>query len=98
MSITLYNYIMKIRLQKNQYIKNCSTDKSFAIDFSKYGEPSMIFLPKKITKLEEIEVTRKGKYWGTEYTIEFPDWLYGKMTDSQKSSISLMTKQWTDEN
>tara|TARA_R110000744_G_scaffold304072_2_gene412655 strand:- start:1703 stop:1972 length:270 start_codon:yes stop_codon:yes gene_type:complete len=89
---------MKIRLQSNQYIKNCSTDKSYAIDFSKYGEPSMVFLSKKLTKFEEVKIEKEGKYWTSEYEIEFPDWLFNKMNDSQKMTIDLILKQWTDEN
>ena len=89
---------MIIRLHSNQYINNCSTDKSYAIDFSKYGEPSMVFLPKKLTKFEEVKIEKDGSYWTTEYNVEFPDWLFNKMNNSQKMTIDLILKQWTDEN
>ena len=87
---------MKIRLQSNQYIKNCSTEKSYAIDFSKYGDNSMVFLPKKLTEFKEIEIIKDGSYWTSEYEIQFPDWLYDKMNDSQKMSIDLIHKQWNE--
>ena len=88
---------MKIRLQSNQYIKNCSTDKSYAIDFSKYGNKSMVFLPKKLTKFKEIEIMRGGSYWTSEYEIQFPDWLFDKMNESQKMTIDLILEQWKDD-
>jgi len=88
---------MKLKLQKQQYIKNASTDKAYAIDFSKYGEPSMIFLPKKLTTLTEDVVVKDGVYWTTNWNVEFPDWLYTKMTDNQKISIKLMLEQWEEE-
>ena len=87
---------MKIRLQKNQYIKNCSTDKAYAIDFSKYGDKSMVFLPKSKTEFKEIEIIKDGSYWTTEYEIEFPDWCYVHMSDNQKMTIDFIIKQWTE--
>ena len=87
---------MKIRLQSNQYIKNCSTDKAYAIDFSKYGDNSMVFLPKSKTKFEEVKIEKDGSYWTTEYNVEFPDWLFDKMNDSQKMTIDFILDQWTE--
>tara|TARA_R110000772_G_scaffold54052_1_gene123411 strand:- start:131 stop:433 length:303 start_codon:yes stop_codon:yes gene_type:complete len=88
--------MIKLRLDKSQYIKNCSSDKSYAVKFSKYDD-GMVFISSKHSTLTEITNIREGKYWSTEWGLEFPLWLYDKFTDEQKSSVQLIIEENKEE-
>lgn len=84
--------MIKIRLDKSQYINNCSSDKSYAVKFSKYDD-SMVFISSKHSTLTEITNIRNGKYWSTEWGLEFPLWLYDKFTETQKKSVQMIIEE-----
>lgn len=88
--------MITLKLNKNQYVKNCSTDKAYAIRFSKY-DSSMIFISKEHCLFTEITIKRDGVYWKTEYKVEFPLWLYDKFTEQQKYSIKMIVLENRDE-
>lgn len=88
--------MIRLRLNKTQYIKNCSTDKSYAVKFSKYVD-GMVFISSKHSTLTEINNYRDGKCWSTEWGLDFPLWLYDKFTDAQKSSIQMIIKENEEE-
>lgn len=91
--------MMKLRLDKNQYVKDLNTDKAFAIQFSRGGNNNMLFLSKKFAKLREVTIYDSNSvYKNTEYNIELPEWLYEKMNGNQQVIIDLLKDQWIDEN
>lgn len=88
--------MIKLRLDKSQYIKNCSTEKSYAVKFSKYDD-GMTFISSKHSTLTEINNYRDGKCWSTEWGLDFPLWLYDKFTDKQKISIQMIIEENEEE-
>lgn len=88
--------MITLKLNKTQYVENCSTEKAYAIRFSKY-DSSMIFISKEHCLFTEITKKRDGVYWNTEYKVEFPLWLYDKFTEQQKDSIKMIVKENRDE-
>lgn len=88
--------MITLKLNKNQYVENCSTEKAYAIRFSKY-DSSMVFISKEHCEFMEITNIRDGKYWNTEFKVIFPLWLYDKFTEQQKDSIKMILKENKDE-
>tara|TARA_R110001599_G_scaffold347011_1_gene572898 strand:+ start:28720 stop:29019 length:300 start_codon:yes stop_codon:yes gene_type:complete len=88
--------MIKLRLDKTQYIKNCSTDKSYAVRFSNYDN-EMTFISVKHSTLTEITNFRAGEYWNTEWGLEFPLWLYDKFTDEQQASVQMIISENQEE-
>lgn len=84
--------MITLKLNKTQYVENCSTEKAYAIRFSKY-DSSMVFISKEHCEFIDITNFRYGKYWNTEYKVEFPLWLYDKFTEQQKESIKMIVKE-----
>ena len=88
--------MIKLKLNKTQYIKNCSTEKAHAIKFSKYDN-DMTFISKNHSTFEEV-IVKRGNDWSKHWVISFPLWLYDRFTDGQKSSINMILKEnGTDE-
>jgi|14BtaG_2_1085337.scaffolds.fasta_scaffold76029_3 hypothetical protein len=87
--------MITLKLNKNQYVENCSTEKAYAIRFSKY-DSSMVFISKEHCEFIDITNIRDGKYWNTEYKVEFPLWLYDKFTEQQKDTIKMIVKENRD--
>ena len=86
---------MKIKIYKSQYVKNCCTEKSHAISYKGHD---MVFLPKKLTEIKENRVYDNDNiHWKTYYNINFPDWIYEKLSDTKKLIIDLINKQWENE-
>jgi len=81
-----------IRCDKYQYIKNCSTEKAYAIKYS--SSANIFFLSKKYVKLtkEESEETKNWFY----YWFEIPEWLYNKMSKEAKQDIESFDKDALD--
>lgn len=88
---------MKIKIDKSQLITTMESDKAFAIKFSR-NSVDVLFLPKKFTKVKTIENRKDGFYWSTDYELEFPDWLFEKLTDPNKVIIKLIQDQWKPDN
>lgn len=88
---------MKIKIDKSQLITTMESDKAFAIKFSR-NSVDVLFLPKKFTKWKTIENRKDGFYWSTDYELEFPDWLFDKLTDPNKVIIKLIQDQWKPDN
>lgn len=88
---------MKIKIDKSQLITTMESDKAFAIKFSR-NSVDVLFLPKKFTKWKTIENRKDGFYWSTDYELEFPDWLFEKLTDPNKVIIKLIQDQWKPDN
>ena len=65
-----------LRADSNQYIKNCDTEKAYALTYSKYSS-NMLFLSKKHTEYKFEEST--NSHW-----FIFPNWLYEKLSDDDK--------------
>lgn len=84
--------MITLKLNKTQYVENCSTEKAYAIRFSKY-DSSMVFISKEHCEFMEITNIRDGKYWNTEFKVIFPLWLYDKFTEQQKDSIKMILKE-----
>ena len=88
--------MIKLKLNKTQYIKNCSTEKAHAVKFSKYDN-EMIFISKNHSTFEEVTVKRLDNF-SKHWVISFPLWLYDRLTDGQKDSIKMILKEnGTDE-
>ena len=83
---------MKIKIDKSQLITTMESDKAFAIKFSR-NSVDVLFLPKKFTNWKTIENRKDGFYWSTDYELEFPDWLFEKLTDPNKVIIKLIQDQ-----
>lgn len=88
---------MKIKIDKSQLITTMESDKAFAIKFSR-NSVDVLFLPKKFTNWKTIENRKDGFYWSTDYELEFPDWLFEKLTDPNKVIIKLIQDQWKPDN
>jgi len=88
---------MILTTNKSQYIMNCSTDKSFAIRFSKYAN-HMMFLPKSMVKIKEIEIQKDGQYWSTKFEFEIPEWLYYRLSKKDQETIDSIQEEWKQEN
>jgi len=88
---------MKIKIDKSQLITTMESDKAFALKFSR-NSVDVLFLPKKFTKWKTIENRKDGFYWSTDYELEFPDWLFDKLTDPNKVIIKLIQDQWKPDN
>tara|TARA_R110000744_G_scaffold218136_2_gene336872 strand:+ start:7114 stop:7386 length:273 start_codon:yes stop_codon:yes gene_type:complete len=88
---------MKFICDKSQYIKNCDTEKSFAIQYSKYDN-HMMFLPKSMVKIKEIVIEKYGQYWSTKFEFEIPEWLFYKLSEKDIETINLIQKEWKQEN
>ena len=88
---------MKIKIDKSQLITTMESDKAFAIKFSR-NSVDVLFLPKKFTNWKTIENRKDGFYWSTDYELEFPDWLFDKLTDPNKVIIKLIQDQWKPDN
>tara|TARA_R100000935_G_scaffold57661_1_gene92129 strand:- start:231 stop:503 length:273 start_codon:yes stop_codon:yes gene_type:complete len=88
---------MKIKIDKSQLITTMESDKAFALKFSR-NSVDVLFLPKKLTKVKTIENRKDGFYWSTDYELEFPDWLFEKLTDPNKVIIKLIQDQWKPDN
>jgi len=88
---------MKIKIDKSQLITTMESDKAFALKFSR-NSVDVLFLPKKFTKWKTIENRKDGFYWSTDYELEFPDWLFEKLTDPNKVIIKLIQDQWKPDN
>jgi len=84
---------MKIKIYKSQSITQLESEKALAIKFSR-NSVDVLFLPKKYTKLKIIENKKDGFYWSTDYELEFPDWLFKKMSIPNKQIIELIQDQW----
>ena len=84
---------MKIKIYKTQVITPMESEKALAIKFSR-NSVDVLFLPKKYTKLKTIENKKDGFYWSTDYELEFPEWLFKKMSSTSKGIITLIQDQW----
>lgn len=87
---------MILTTNKSQYIKNCSTDKAYAIR-NQYA-PHMMFLPKSIVKIKEIDIQKDGQYWSTKYEFEIPEWLYYRLSKKDQETIDSIQEEWKQEN
>ena len=68
-----------LRADSNQYIKNCDTEKAYALTYSKYSS-NMLFLSKKHTEYKFEEST--DSHW-----FIFPNWLYEKLSYRDKAEF-----------
>tara|TARA_R110002110_G_scaffold6152_6_gene30980 strand:+ start:451 stop:789 length:339 start_codon:yes stop_codon:yes gene_type:complete len=85
--VKLSNMIM-LRVDKSQYIKNCNTEKAYAIKYTRTAN-DMLFLSKKYTKYKFEEST--NIHWFT-----FPKWLHEKMSDKSKSIVKYFEDEELD--
>lgn len=83
---------MVIRLDKSQHIESCDTVKSYAVKFSS-NAVDMVFLPKSITSHKKVDIVRQGKIWSTHTLLEFPHWLYLKMSSENQNVIDMIISE-----
>ena len=77
-----------LRVDKSQYIKNCNTEKAYAIKYTRTAN-DMLFLSKKYTEYKFEEST--NIHWFT-----FPKWLHEKMSDKSKSIVKYFEDEQLD--
>ncbi len=84
---------MKIKIDYRQRIKNCDTEKAYAVQYSKFGN-NMLFLSKKHTTITEDFCITDTEVKFRHYIVEFPDWMFRQMQWQQKQTIKLIQEQW----
>lgn len=90
------NNEIKLKLNKNQYVRNCSTENAYAIRFSKYDN-EMSFISKKHSSLIECDEFKDGEWCNTFYRMKIPYWLFDKLSDGQQESINTIIQENNEE-
>ena len=88
---------MILNVKKYQYIKNCDTEKAYAVKYSKYSN-TMVFLSKKFTVRKFTEVKDNGEIMQRYFTFEFPDWMFSRMDENQREELLAIQKEWDEWN
>lgn len=88
---------MILNVKKYQYIKNCDTEKAYAVKYSKYSN-IMVFLSKKFTEIKYTELKDKGETIQRYYTFEFPDWMFSRMDENQREELLDIQKEFDEWN
>ena len=88
---------IKLKLGYTQYVKRCNTEKAYAIRYGKYDN-DMIFISRKYSTLSEVISKKNNRVSFDRYEIEFPLWLYDRLTDNQKQSIKLIIEENEQDN
>lgn len=90
------NNKIHLKLNKNQYVRNCSTENAYAIRFSKYSN-EMSFISKKHSSLIEVDDFIDGEYFGSHYQMIIPYWLFDRLTEGQQESINSIIQENNEE-